>query len=236
MKDNLFISEKFYSIQGEGQTMGIPAIFVRLSGCNILCQSDSWVCDTIEVWRKGTKTPFSEVFTDEEVQILKYGAHLVFTGGEPLMHQKKIVEFIEWFFEQFGFLPIIEVETNGTLMPNDGMISNVEYWNCSPKLANSGEPYERRVKPLVIQFLNNLPQIRKKIIFKFVIAQKEDFIDILQDYGDHLNMANVCLMPAGETQDKLAVTRPIVAELCIQQGIRYSERLHIVIWNQKTGV
>lgn len=236
MKDNLFISEKFYSIQGEGQTMGVPSIFIRLSGCNILCQSADWVCDSIEVWKKGTKTAFEEVFSDIDIMVLKRGAHLIFTGGEPLMHQKRIVDFIEWIFEKYGFLPIIEVETNGTIMPNEGMIANVEFWNCSPKLANSGEPYERRVKPLVIQVLNNLKSRRRNIIFKFVVSKREDFLDILQDYGSNLLMQNVCLMPAGETQEKLNETRPMVAQLCIEHGLRYSERLHIVIWNQKTGV
>ena len=232
MKDNLIISEKFYSIQGEGQTMGIPSIFVRLAGCNILCQSESWVCDSIEVWKKGTKTSFDKVFTDEEVKRLKEGVHLIFTGGEPLLHQKKIILFLTWFLTEYDFKPIIEVETNGTIFPDTDMIEAVDYWNCSPKLANSGESYERRVKPLVIR------EIDKQIspIFKFVIEKKEDFLDILQDYGDSLTMKNVCLMPAGDNQEKLEITRKIVAELCIEQGLRYSERLHIVIWNQKTGV
>jgi len=232
MKDNLVISEKFYSIQGEGQTMGIPSIFIRLSGCNILCQSESWVCDSIEVWRKGTKTPFEQVLTDDEVQRLFNGAHLIFTGGEPLMHQKKIVEYLDWFKEVEGFMPTLEFETNGTIMPCRELIDVVNYWNCSPKLANSGEPYERRVKPLVITELNK----QNNVIFKFVIQKKEDCLDVFQDYGQYIANKNYVFMPAGETQDKLAVTRPIVAEQCINLGIRYSERLHIVIWNQKTGV
>lgn len=232
MKDNLVISEKFYSIQGEGQTMGIPAIFVRLAGCNILCQSASWVCDSIDVWKKGIKTQFSEVLTDDEVQRLFDGAHLIFTGGEPLMHQKKIIEYIEYFREFNGFVPTIEVETNGTIMPSQEMLDVVDYWNCSPKLANSGEPYERRVKPLVITELNK----QNNVIFKFVIQKKEDCLDVFQDYGEHISNKNYVFMPAGDTQELLNETRPIVAEQCINLGVRYSERLHIVIWNQKTGV
>lgn len=232
MKDNLVISEKFYSIQGEGQTMGIPAIFVRLAGCNILCQSASWVCDSIEVWKKGVKTQFDEVITEDEVQRLFDGAHLVFTGGEPLMHQKKIVEYVNYFSEFNGFVPTIEVETNGTIMPNEDMLDLVDYWNCSPKLANSGEPYERRVKPLVIEKLNK----QNNVIFKFVIQKKEDSCDVFKDYGKFISSKNYVFMPAGDTQELLNETRPIVAQLCVELGVRYSERLHIVIWNQKTGV
>lgn len=233
MKDSkLVISEKFYSLQGEGQTMGVPSIFVRLAGCNILCQSASWVCDTIEVWRKGISTSFEDVLTEEDLHRLKEGVHLIFTGGEPLLHQKAIFNYLEWLNDIHDIQPVVEVETNGTIMPSFDLCSVVDYWNCSPKLENSGEPYERRVKPLVIQLLNK----QKNTIFKFVISEKENFISLLQDYGDFLSMKKVCLMPAGESQEKLNETRQMVAKLCINQGLRYSERLHIVIWNQKTGV
>lgn len=232
MTNSLVISEKFYSLQGEGQTMGVPSIFIRLAGCNILCKSSSWVCDTIEVWQKGVRTDFSDVLHELEVKRLKEGAHLIFTGGEPLLHQKKIVDFIDWFEDKYDFYPIIEVETNGTIMPSPEIMTLVDYWNCSPKLANSGEPYEKRVKPLVIKTINKM----KKVIFKFVIEKSSDIIDMMNDYGEHLNMSNVVLMPAGENQEKLSKTRPLVAGQCIELGLRYSERLHIVIWNQKTGV
>ena len=228
----LKVSELFYSIQGEGQTMGIPAIFVRLAGCNILCNSESWVCDTIDVWKKGTSTSFENVFTLDDIDRLKNGAHLIFTGGEPLLHQDKIVSFVKWFYFKYSFSPMIEVETNGTIIPSKELCLIVNYWNCSPKLSNSGEPYKRRVNPLAIIELNK----QSNIIFKFVIEKREDLLDILEDYGDYLSMNYVCLMPAGDSQEKLENTRKIVAELCIEQGLRYSERLHIVIWNQKTGV
>lgn len=232
MKDNLIISEQFTSIQGEGQTMGVPAIFVRLAGCNILCNSESWVCDTIDVWKKGKATSFEDVFSLTEINYLKNGAHLVFTGGEPLLHQDKIVKFVQWLYNNHNIKPIIEVETNGTILPIKELLLIVNYWNCSPKLSNSGEPYKRRVNPLAIIELNK----QSNIIFKFVIEKEEDLFGIVDDYHDYLSMRNVCLMPAGDSQEKLEKTRKVVAELCIQQGLRYSERLHIVIWNQKTGV
>jgi len=232
MKDNLVISEKFYSIQGEGQTMGVPSIFVRLAGCNILCQSDSWTCDSIKVWKKGTKTPFEEVLTEEEVDKLKSGAHLIFTGGEPLLHQKAIIEYLKWLYKNHNFYPIIEVETNGTIMPDKELTLMVKYWNCSPKLPNSGESFARRVKPEVIIRLNQL----SGTIFKFVINGIDDYDDMLAEYGKYLSMNKVCLMPAGDSQEKLKEVRQIVAQICIKKCLKYSERLHIVIWNQKTGV
>lgn len=231
--NSLVISEKFYSIQGEGATMGIPSVFIRLAGCNLLCKSESWICDSIEVWQKGVKTPFNQVLTDEQLSHVLNGAHLIFTGGEPLLHQKKIVEYLDWFFEEYHMNPYVEVETNGTIIPSDDMISFVDQWNCSPKLANSGEPFSKRVNEVAINKINHKG---KSSIFKFVVEKNEDVLDLLNDYGDHIFESKIALMPAGETQEKLNTTRPIVVQQCMKMGWRYSERLHIVIWNQKTGV
>ena len=91
-KTKLPVSELFYSIQGEGRTMGIPAIFLRLGGCNLLCKSDSWVCDTIEVWQKSKAVEFEDILSEDFVEKLKAGVHFVITGGEPLIHQLTLVE------------------------------------------------------------------------------------------------------------------------------------------------
>ena len=106
----LAVSEYFYSLQGEGRTMGIPAIFLRLTGCNLMCggygvekdgilrDDATWVCDTIAVWIKGTTYSFPELIVLLNSQLdfvarLKKGVHLVITGGEPLLQQKRIVAF-----------------------------------------------------------------------------------------------------------------------------------------------
>ena len=232
MKNSLQISEKFYSLQGEGQTVGIPAIFIRLTGCNILCKSDSWICDSIEVWRKGVKTDFEDVLSEEEVNKLRLGAHLIFTGGEPLLHQKAIKEYLLSFRNYYGFMPILEFETNGTIMPNEFLVSNVTYWNCSPKLFNSGVLAKKRIKPEVIKFLNTLDNT----IFKFVISHEKDIEAIKKDYGSFIHAFKIVLMPAGETQEELSKVREMVVKAALDNGLRYCDRLHIVIWNKKKGV
>jgi organic radical activating enzyme len=229
---NLVVSEKFYSIQGEGQTMGIPAVFLRLAGCNILCKGKGWICDSIEVWKKGTKESFEEVLRGEYFERLKEGAHLVITGGEPMLHQKKLKEFLMWFKESYGWLPIIEIETNGTILPDEYFFTVVDYWNCSPKLSTSGETKIRRFNEVSLDRLNK----STKTIFKFVISNENDVLEVLNEYGNTIDMKKVVLMPAGDSQNLLNKTREIVLEQCIKLGLRYSDRLHIVGWNQKTGV
>jgi len=230
--ESLVISEKFYSIQGEGQTMGIPAVFLRLTGCNLLCKGEGWICDSIEVWRKGNKESFEEVLRGEYFTRLKQGAHLVITGGEPLLHQKKLKEFLMWFEYNYGWLPIIEVETNGTILPNDYLIKKVNYWNCSPKLSTSGETHIKRFNEISLNKLNKQPLT----IFKFVISNENDVLEVLNEYGNYIDMNKVVFMPAGDNQKDLNKTRGLVLEQCIKLGVRYSDRLHIVGWNKKTGV
>ena len=226
----LSVSEKFYSLQGEGQTMGVPAVFLRLSGCNLLCDG-TWLCDTIEVWRKGTDTEFQDVLSLEDVKRLENGAHLVITGGEPLLHRKRLESYLTWFMTVYNYIPIIEVETNGTIEPK-GLDRFVRYWNVSPKLRNSGEPFDKRFKLGVLSLLNSY----KGTIFKFVITDRSDYEEIIQDFGEVIDFKKIILMPGGSSRKELDQTRQMVAELCIEVGHRYSSRLHINIWNQKTGV
>jgi organic radical activating enzyme len=229
--DSLVVSEKFYSIQGEGQTMGIPAVFLRLAGCNLLCKGDGWICDSIEVWRKGNKESFEEVLRGEYFQRLKDGAHLVITGGEPMLHQKKLKEFLIWFKSTYGWLPVIEIETNGTILPDEYFFEVVNYWNCSPKLGSSGETKTRRFNEVSLDRINR----DDNSIFKFVIANENDVLEVLSDFGN-LDFTKFVFMPAGDSKELLESTRVFVLEKCIQLGIKYSDRLHIVGWNQKTGV
>lgn len=231
----LAVSETFYSIQGEGQTMGIPAVFLRLGGCNLLCESPAWRCDTIEVWRKSRATKFAEVLALEYIQRLKEGAHLVITGGEPLMQQLAIFHYLNWIKDVHGFTPVIEIETNGTKMVASLLQNKVDFWNVSPKLSTAGEQNKRqdRINELALRWFSSQD---KKAIFKFVISSEEDVIEILQDFAPYMEMKQAILMPAGSSQEELSRTRVMVAEQCRKLGLRYSERLHVVIWNLKTGV
>lgn len=232
MKDSLIVSEKFTSIQGEGVTTGVPSVFLRLAGCNLLCKSASWVCDSIEVWQKGVPFEFKNVFTEKELINLREGYHLVITGGEPLLHQASLIEFLNWFKMYYDFIPYIEIETNGTIRPFDEFKIFVSQWNCSPKLSSSGELNKKRLNQEALEIISK----EKNSWFKFVVSSFVDVEEIENDFHKYIKKSQVILMPAGETQEKLNETRGLVSEMCIQGGYRYSDRLHIVIWNQKTGV
>ena len=108
MSQKLAISEVFYSIQGEGKTVGIPSVFVRLGGCNLMCggmgtQFDGELhngaefrCDTVEVWMNAQAKEIHKVLNKECIKAIKNNAHIVLTGGEPMMQQKGLIEFIKY--------------------------------------------------------------------------------------------------------------------------------------------
>lgn len=239
----LAISEVFYSIQGEGKTVGIPSVFVRLGGCNLMCggmgtQFDGelhneaeWRCDSVEVWMKAQSKDFNEILPEDCVEAIKNNAHIILTGGEPMMQQKGLEEFIRYVKENINPDPFFEVETNGTIMPSEFLLSEIQLWNCSPKLRNSGMDSAMTFKPDVIEKLNTVNSI-----FKFVVNKEKEWDEIQNYYIPIIDKKKVYLMPAGENQELLELNKERVVELAKNNYLNFTTRLHIDIWNKKTGV
>lgn len=233
--NRLRVSEHFYSIQGEGPTVGVPAIFVRLQGCNLNCGQGrgDWVCDTIDVWKNGTAhaiNDWHDYFLKEYQQPLSLGAHIIITGGEPLLQQAALIDWLSTFKNQ----PFIEVETNGTIIPQLELSRFINQWNVSPKLSNSGELMSRRSNHDALQwFLAN-----DCSIFKFVISSDKD-IDEIKTLCSIIHtwpMRRKYLMPAADSKIKLETIYPSIIEMCKTHGFSLSQRFHLSIWDQTTGV
>lgn len=238
----LAVSETFYSLQGEGKTMGRPSVFLRLKSCNILCGGQgtvrdkglhdgaTWRCDTIEVWLQGLKKEFPDVLSPDLMARLKAGAGLIITGGEPLLQQNEVVRYLSWLRRQLCD-PFVEIETNGTIIPSEYLCNFVQ-WNCSPKLNNSGVPKEKRFNEQALKRLNSCA----KTIFKFVITSWKDWEEIEQDYLPVINRKKIWLMPGASTIEELLERNKRVSEIALTQCVNFSSRLQVEIWNQTTGV
>ena len=94
----------FYTIEGEGEYIGWPSVFMRLSMCNLTCQgfaSDDSPhgCDSFISWSVKNKMTFAELTTYLEDggyrKALENGAIWKITGGEPLVQQPKLLRFLE---------------------------------------------------------------------------------------------------------------------------------------------
>ena len=238
------LSESFYSLQGEGPTTGHPAVFVRLAGCNLMCggqgtQFDgelhngaTWRCDTLEVWMQASMKTFDDTLDEESKQALRNGANLIITGGEPTMQDGKVTRYIDWIRETFNQNCYVEIETNGTITPSQQLRDRVNQFNVSPKLANSGNEKSTRWKPETIKVLNDHPGS----VFKFVMTTMKDYDEIVLDYLDIIDRDKVWLMPSGENQELLNQSKQVVAELAKTKNHKLTTRLHIEIWDKKTGV
>ena len=128
------VNEIFYTLQGEGAHSGIPAVFVRFSGCNLRCP---W-CDTefaqyTEMSAEQIVAEMQELYdTPNERRKM-----CVLTGGEPSLHiDRTLIDALH----AAGFY--ICIETNGTRPLPDG----IDWITCSPKefslqhSAISGQP------------------------------------------------------------------------------------------------
>jgi 7-carboxy-7-deazaguanine synthase len=117
MKSGLMINEIFYSIQGEGKNCGKPAVFIRLTGCNLRCK----FCDTAYAFDSGEDLTCSEVISE----VIKYNSEWVcITGGEPFAQDIK--ELIGGLRRE-GFN--VQIETNGTMFQS----VDCEWLVVSPK-------------------------------------------------------------------------------------------------------
>lgn len=234
-EDKLAIAEMFCdTIQGEGPNAGVISTFVRLQGCTLKCV---W-CDTLDVWPHGNEYSFEEIFEMWEkvglIDRLEKGQHLILTGGSPLKQEKRLINFIVQFVERYGFKPYIEVENEAVLMPSQQFVDIVDWWNNSPKLANSGMKPRVRIKPDVLTFMGRL----HNSCFKFVVASDQDWEEIQTDFINPGFIAKnkIVIMPEGQTQEELSKTREMAADMAIKHQVRFTDRLHVTIWDRATAV
>jgi organic radical activating enzyme len=161
-----------------------------------------------------------------------FRAHLVLTGGEPLLWQRQLNGLLELLAAD---RPFVEVETNATLRPCEAFDVFVSQYNCSPKLTSAGNPQVRAFRPEALGFFAAEP----RAVFKFVVQKPEaDLHEILDCYVEGLGIApdRVWLMPEAATRERLIERSAAVMEMVKRFGFRFSSRLHLIAWDQTTGV
>ena len=223
--------EIFYSIQGEGVNIGKPAVFLRLSLCNLAC---TW-CDTRYTWDWEQYDPKEQILEmsveDITREVLKYNCkYLVVTGGEPLMQHSQLVPLLKRL-KNAGFH--IEMETNGTIVPRSELVDLIDQWSVSPKLENSGNPPSSRENPKAYKFFSKLPSS----CFKYVIQEENDLAEVkrrIQEYD--IAREKIVLMPEGKDREALLERSRWLAELCKDEGYRLSTRLQVLLWDNRRGV
>jgi len=154
MSDSLRITEIFLSLQGESSTVGLPTVFVRLTGCPLRCV----YCDTTYAF-KGGENRSIDAIVDE---VLSYGVqHVTVTGGEPLA-QKRCINLLSALCDK-GLS--VSLETSGAIDVSevDPRVMKV----MDLKTPSSGE--------MARNLMSNLEHLNAHDEVKFVIGDQADY-------------------------------------------------------------
>lgn len=221
------VSELFGpTIQGEGPDAGVPAMFVRLAGCNLTC---SW-CDTPFTWDWTRHDRATEVHQLDVNELAMWVASrstdvVVVSGGEPLLQHRALGELqanelttgVEW-----------HVETNGTRPLGD----THEWWTrivVSPKVGPSSgqDPHAGSMA---------IDPADARVHGKYVVRDADDLAAALR----HARMwqlpnERLWLMPEGRSPAELAARWPWLSEVAAARGVNITHRLHVLAWGDDRG-
>ena len=212
--DELRINEIFFSLQGESSRVGLPTVFVRLTGCPLRCG----YCDTAYAFHEGKTRLLAEVLAE----VATYGTRYVcVTGGEPLA-QRGCLRLLSALCDA-GYS--VSLETSGAIDISgvDARVSRI----IDIKTPGSQEVEKNRWENL--GFLTDRDEI------KFVITNEADYLwarDLLQSR----KLDDIC--PILFSPSFADVTAMQLAEWVLRDKlpVRMQVQLHKVIWGEKRGV
>jgi 7-carboxy-7-deazaguanine synthase len=247
-KEALFLSDDliFYTVEGEGEYIGYPSVFMRMSMCNLTCvgfasEDSPNGCDSFISWSIKNKMTFNEIFKlledNNYVEKLQKGAIWKLTGGEPLVQQKQLLKLVEAFIDKYDFWPIIDFETNATILPDQRWVDEYRAtFTTSPKLTTNGDPEEKTYKPEVLKWHKD-----HWSGFKFVISRAEDIDEIWRKYvkdenGINIPTDRIWFMPCCGSRAEHIEAAPAVAEYAKALNVKFSPRLHLLVWDKALKV
>lgn len=214
------INEIFGSLQGEGRYAGSPCLFIRMSGCTRKCL----FCDTsyhTKVNMKLTPKELAKKIIESNQQII------VFTGGEPLLQLKEIIETIN-ILDKCKYFCTHHFESNGDLL-NKKIYSTLcnyfKYLVFSPKELKSALKVNKFMKWTVKNRTLKIYSIECKIVTDLKWMAKE-----------MLKYATMLMPLTTYNKKKDLIIRQNVWNYCFTNKIRYTERLQNIVWGKKKGV
>jgi len=209
----LRITEIFYSLQGEASRVGLPTVFVRLTGCPLRC---TW-CDTTYSFTGGEAATIDSVLAE----VRRHPARQVcVTGGEPLS-QKDCLPLLTALCDA-GY--DVSLETSGALEISgvDPRVSRI----MDLKAPGSGEVDKNRWE--------NLACLTRRDELKIVLASREDYEWAREQVRSH-DLPSRCPVLFSPAQGALAPTQ--LAEWMLEDGldVRFQMQLHKLLWGNMIG-
>ncbi len=210
----LRITEIFFSLQGEARTVGLPTVFIRLTGCPLRCS----YCDTTYSFTGGEKYTLTAIMQ----QVADYGAKYVcVTGGEPLA-QPNCLPLLTALCDA-GYQ--VSLETSGALDISqvDRRVSKV----VDLKTPDSGEAHRN--------LYENMQHLTANDQIKFVICSRQDYQWAkfkMDEYQLSQRVSDVLLSPSHQQQEPRELAEWILAD---KLAVRLQVQLHKYLWNNEAG-
>lgn len=209
----LRIHEIFFSLQGESSRIGLPTVFVRLTGCPLRCG----YCDTAYAFQGGKNLPLGEILE----RVASYGAHYVtVTGGEPLA-QKQCLSLLHKLCDA-GY--DVSLETGGAL--DIGSVDPRVSVILDIKTPGSGEVEKNR--------WDNLPLLKPRDEVKFVLCDRADY-DWAKQVLSERGIADKCSALFSPVYSSLNPTDLANWILQDKLPVRMQVQLHKILWGETPG-
>ncbi len=210
----LKIYEIFHSLQGETSRIGLPTVFVRLTGCPMRCT----YCDTEYAFSGGGNMEIADILAKVATFGTKY---VTVTGGEPLA-QKECYVLLKALCDE-GYS--VSLETGGAMdiAPVDARVSVI----LDVKTPASGEDKNMRWE--------NIAHMQAKDEIKFVLCNRADY-DWAKAKLDELKLAEKCPVLFSPSYHELDPTDLAGWVLQDKLPVRLQLQLHKILWGEKQGV
>ena len=240
-------------IQGEGRSTGVPMILIRIAGCNLNCMFSESICDASETsWLHNNATA-KKWSLDEIRAVLKMNTQIhkvMITGGQPTLNKSLFLSVLD-VCRQEG--KEVEIEDNGTTFIEGINPEDIALVSMSPKLSNSipvpgvfveilGREVTDADRYFHLRNFQNIESMKKWVLnfdyqIKFVISNEEQIEEALKLVSNiGADIKKVYFMPEGMTKEQLEGRRKWLYETCLRVGVNYTDRLHILVYNDKKGV
>jgi len=213
VSEQLRITEIFYSLQGETSRVGLPTVFVRLTGCPLRCS----YCDTAYAFSGGQNMTVSRILTEVARHHTRY---VTVTGGEPLA-QKNALPLLNALCDA-GYE--VSLETSGALD-----VSSVD--ERVMKILDIKTPASGEEKK---NLWSNLAALNAHDEIKFVLCDESDYIWAKQVLSER-NLAGKCPVLFSPAQDQLSPS--VLADWILRDSlpVRLQVQLHKLLWGSQPG-
>lgn len=209
----LRVTEIFFSLQGETSRVGLPTVFVRLTGCPLRCG----YCDTAYAFHGGETRTIEQVVAEVASHRARY---VTVTGGEPLA-QKNALALLAALCDA-GYS--VSLETSGALdiTPVDRRVSRI----VDVKTPGSGEVAKNRWQ--------NLVHLTEHDEIKFVLCGAEDYEWAKRVMAQH-RLAQICPVLFSPSYGQLEPATLADWILRDHLPVRFQLQLHKQLWGEAPG-